>query len=73
VRTRDVDECGHVVVVAGLSDHRSTEGVADQDDRPVLRVDDLAGGFGVARQREAMSSVWFAGLTDDRADQEMRT
>jgi hypothetical protein len=30
--------------------HASTVRVADQDDRPALRVDDLAGRFGVARE-----------------------
>jgi hypothetical protein len=45
-----------ISVVARFGDHRPAVGVADQDDRPILRVDDPAGGFRVALERQGR--VW---------------
>ena len=45
---RDVHERRDLSLVAGLGDHGAAVGVADEDDRSVVRVDHLLGGRDVA-------------------------
>jgi hypothetical protein len=49
---RDVDERRHLGIVASLGDDRSAIGMADENDRFALRVDDALGRGGVAFERK---------------------
>jgi hypothetical protein len=49
---RDVDECRHVGIVSNPGDHRSAVGMADEDHRLVLGVDDHLGRRHVAFERK---------------------
>ena len=49
---RDVDERRHVGIGASLGDHRPAVGVADENDRLALRVDDALGRGHVAFERQ---------------------
>jgi hypothetical protein len=49
---RDLDERRHVRIVTRLSDHRPAIGVADENDRFALRVDDALRRIYVAFERK---------------------
>ena len=51
-KRRDIDELRDLRVIAGFGDDCSAVGVADQDDWPVLRVNDAPGGHDVIGQRQ---------------------
>ena len=48
----EIDQRRHFRVRAGLSDDRPTVGVADENDRPVLRVDHPPSSRGVTLERQ---------------------
>jgi hypothetical protein len=51
---RDVDDAGDLVVHPGFRDDDAAVGVADEDRRAVLLVEDVVGGLDVALERERL-------------------